>query len=219
MIEFQNVSKRYKTRDGWSTVLSNINFKLEKGQKLGILGRNGAGKSTFIRLVSGVEPPTSGRIQRSMSVSWPLAFSGGFQGSLTGIDNLRFICRIYNANYEYVRDFVDDFSELGKYMYEPLKSYSSGMRARLAFALTMAIEFDCYLIDEVMAVGDARFKKKCDIELFEKRKDRAMIIVSHSQGQIQNVCDKAHVIHENFLREFSAIEESFEFYNAQQVNI
>ena len=194
MIEFQNVSKRYKTRDGWSTVLSNINFKLEKGQKLGILGRNGAGKSTFIRLVSGVEPPTSGRIQRSMSVSWPLAFSGGFQGSLTGIDNVRFICRVYDADYAYVRAYVEEFAELGKYMYEPVKSYSSGMRARLAFALTMAIEFDCYLIDEVMAVGDAKFRSKSRQELFEIRSDRAIISVSHSESEIRKICTKAAVL-------------------------
>ena len=212
MIEFQNVSKRYKTRDGWSTVLSNINFKLEKGQKLGILGRNGAGKSTFIRLVSGVEPPTSGRIQRSMSVSWPLAFSGGFQGSLTGIDNVRFICRVYDADYAYVRAYVEEFAELGKYMYEPVKSYSSGMRARLAFALSMAIEFDCYLIDEVMAVGDARFREKCDIDLFEKRKDRAMILVSHNEQQVKKQCQDACVLQDGRLYTFSDITDSFDFY-------
>lgn len=215
MIEFQNVSKRYKTRDGWSTVLSNINFKLEKGQKLGVLGRNGAGKSTFIRLVSGVEPPSSGRIVRSMSVSWPLAFSGGFQGSLTGIDNLRFICRVYNADYVYVKNFVEDFAELGKYMYEPVKSYSSGMRARLAFALTMAIEFDCYLIDEVMAVGDARFKKKCDIELFEKRKDCSIIMVSHNANEVKRICDNAAVLSEGKMIHSDSVDEAYDIYNSK----
>ena len=215
MIEFQNVSKRYKTRDGWSTVLSNINFKLEKGQKLGVLGRNGAGKSTFIRLVSGVEPPSSGRIVRSMSVSWPLAFSGGFQGSLTGIDNLCFICRVYNADYVYVKNFVEDFAELGKYMYEPVKSYSSGMRARLAFALTMAIEFDCYLIDEVMAVGDARFKKKCDIELFEKRKDCSIIMVSHNANEVKRICDNAAVLSEGKMIHSDSVDEAYDIYNSK----
>ena len=167
MIQLQNVSKKYHTQGGWTTVLKDINLTLERGQKLGILGRNGAGKSTLIRLMSGAEPPSSGKIIRDMSISWPLAFSGGFQGSLTGIDNLKFICRVYGADYQKVRDYVEDFAELGKYMYEPLKSYSSGMRARLAFGLSMAIEFDCYLIDEVMAVGDQRFKDRCRIELFE----------------------------------------------------
>ena len=212
MIEFQNVSKKYKTRDGWSSVLSDIDFKLEKGQKLGILGRNGAGKSTFIRLVSGVEPPTSGRIIRNMSVSWPLAFSGGFQGSLTGIDNLRFICRVYGADYAHVRDFVEDFAELGTYMYEPVKSYSSGMRARLAFALTMAIEFDCYLIDEVLAVGDQRFKDRCQVELFEKRKDSAIIYVSHSPASVKKVCDSVAVLEKGRLETFGDVNQAFEYY-------
>lgn len=219
MIEFQNVSKRYKTRDGWSTVLSNINFKLEKGQKLGILGRNGAGKSTFIRLVSGVEPPTSGRIHRSMSVSWPLAFSGGFQGSLTGIDNVRFICRVYDADYAYVRNFVEDFAELEKYMYEPVKSYSSGMRARLAFALSMAIEFDCYLIDEVMAVGDKRFQEKCRYELFEKRDDRAIILVSHNINEIKRICEKACVLESGRIINFDTIEDALSFYDKSNVHL
>ena len=214
MIEFQNVSKRYKTRDGWSTVLSNINFKLEKGQKLGILGRNGAGKSTFIRLVSGVEPPTSGRIQRSMSVSWPLAFSGGFQGSLTGIDNVRFICRVYDADYAYVRAYVEEFAELGKYMYEPVKSYSSGMRARLAFALSMAIEFDCFLIDEVIAVGDSRFQEKCKTELFDKRKDRGIVLVSHEVHNIREYCGSVCVLHGGHLTYFTDIDEGYSFYNS-----
>ena len=217
MIEFQNVSKQYKTRDGWATVLSDINFRLEKGQKLGVLGRNGAGKSTFIRLVGGVEPPSAGLVLREMSVSWPLAFSGGFQGSLTGLDNARFICRVYGADYKYVREFVEDFAELGKYMYEPLKNYSSGMRARLAFALTMAIEFDCYLIDEVMAVGDQRFRDRCQIELFEKRKDRAMIFVSHNPTTVRKFCDSVSVLDKGALYEFSQIEDAFNFYQEKNL--
>lgn len=212
MIKLQNVNKKYRTKDGWTTVLSDVNLTLERGQKLGILGRNGAGKSTLIRLMSGAEPPTSGRIVRNMSISWPLAFSGGFQGSLTGIDNLKFICRVYDAEYQRVRDYVEDFAELGKYMYEPLKSYSSGMKARLAFGLSMAIEFDCYLIDEVIAVGDMRFREKCNIELLEKRKDRAMILVSHSEGQIRQICDTACVLDKARLHTFSDINDSFDFY-------
>ena len=133
MISVEHVSKRYLTRQGWRTVLHDINFKMEKGEKIGILGRNGAGKSTLIRLISGVEPPTTGEIKRTMSISWPLAFSGAFQGSLTGMDNLRFICRIYNVDIDYVKNFTEEFSELGQYLYEPVKRYSSGMKARLAF--------------------------------------------------------------------------------------
>ena len=117
MIRVNNVCKKYHTNNGWKTVLKNINFELQKGEKIGILGRNGAGKSTLIRLMSGVEPPTSGTIERSMSISWPLAFSGAFQGSLTGMDNLRFICRLYDVDTDYVTRFNKYFSELGDYMY------------------------------------------------------------------------------------------------------
>ena len=163
--------------------------------------------------MSGAEPPSSGKIIRDMSISWPLAFSGGFQGSLTGIDNLKFICRVYGADYQKVRDYVEDFAELGKYMYEPLKSYSSGMRARLAFGLSMAIEFDCYLIDEVMAVGDQRFKDRCRIELFEKRKDRAMIFVSHSSSTVKKVCDSACVLTDGKLIMFDDVNSAFTAYD------
>ncbi|HDL5359636.1 TPA: ABC transporter ATP-binding protein, partial [Mannheimia haemolytica] len=196
MISIRNVSKRYRTNSGWRTVLKDINFELKKGEKVGILGRNGAGKSTLIRLMSGVEPPTTGTIERQMSISWPLAFSGAFQGSLTGMDNLRFVSRIYDADFDYVKSFTEEFSELGEYLYEPVKSYSSGMKARLAFALSLSIEFDCYLIDEVIAVGDARFAAKCKHELFEKRKDRSLILVSHSPASIKEYCDSAMVLEE-----------------------
>ena len=158
MIKLINVCKDYPTRAGPRRVLHNIDLMIHPGEKVGILGRNGAGKSTLIRLVSGAEPPTIGKIERNMSVSWPLAFSGGFQGSLTGADNVRFICRIYGVDFRPRFEFVRDFSELGIYLNEPVSSYSSGMKARLAFAISMTIDFDCYLIDEVMAVGDARFR-------------------------------------------------------------
>ena len=162
MIRVNNVCKKYHTNSGWKTVLKNINFELQKGEKIGILGRNGAGKSTLIRLMSGVEPPTSGTIERSMSISWPLAFSGAFQGSLTGMDNLRFICRLYDVDPDYVTRFTKEFSELGDYLYEPVKKYSSGMKARLAFALSLSVEFDCYLINEVIALG------LCETKMIER---------------------------------------------------
>ena len=161
MIELTDITKVYRTRRGVHTVLDGVNLIIHPGDKIGIIGRNGAGKSTLIRLLSGAESPTSGQIYRDMSISWPLAFSGAFQGSLTGMDNLRFICRIYDVDIDYVKAFTEDFSELGQYLYEPVKRYSSGMKARLAFALSLAVEFDCYLIDEVIAVGDSRFSAKC----------------------------------------------------------
>ena len=216
MIRVNNVCKKYHTNNGWKTVLKDINFELKKGEKIGILGRNGAGKSTLIRLISGVEPPTSGTIERTMSISWPLAFSGAFQGSLTGMDNLRFICRLYDVDPEYVTRFTKEFSELGDYLYEPVKKYSSGMKARLAFALSLSVEFDCYLIDEVIAVGDSRFAEKCKYELFEKRKDRSIILVSHSPSAMRAYCDNAVVSENGIMHHFEDMDKAYQYYNETQ---
>lgn len=213
MIELVNLSKRYRTSHGRHLVLDQVNLQIAKGEKIGILGRNGAGKSTLIRILGGAELPTSGEILRSMSVSWPLAFSGAFQGSLTGIDNTRFICRIYNADPGKAIPFVEEFSELGKFLREPVKTYSSGMAARLAFAISMAIEFDCYLIDEVFSVGDARFHNKCQEELFQKRKDRTLVLVSHQAENIIAHCSRACVLHQGKLLNFSSVDEAYSFYN------
>jgi capsular polysaccharide transport system ATP-binding protein len=212
MIVLNNISKRYHTRQGPRLVLDNINLTIHKGEKIGILGRNGAGKSTLIRLISGAELPTSGHIQRNMNISWPLAFTGAFQGSLTGLDNLRFICRVYNADIHSAIPKVEEFSELGIYLNEPVKKYSSGMRARLAFAISIAIDFDCFLIDEVTAVGDSRFHQKCEVELFEKRKDRAMIIVSHQPEQILAHCDRAAVLLAGKIHCFDKVSDAYDFY-------
>lgn len=212
MIELHNVSKTYPTRGGLHTVLGGVDLTIQRGEKIGILGRNGAGKSTLIRILSGAERPTSGRVQRSMTLSWPLAFGGAFQGSLSGLDNLKFICRVYGVPYVDKVDYVEDFSELGKYMREPVKTYSSGMRARLAFAISMAIEFDCFLIDEIISVGDARFHAKCQGEMFEKRKDRALIMVSHEANNIREHCERAGVLSAGRLYMFNSIEPAYEFY-------
>ena len=151
-----------------------------------------------------------------MSVSWPLAFSGGFQGSLTGLDNLRFIARVYGISYEEALPFVESFSELGNYLKEPLKTYSSGMRARLGFAVSMAVDFDCFLIDEVTAVGDRRFHQRCHEELFQKRKDRALIFVSHQAATVRSFCDSAVVLSGGRLLAFESMDAAFTFYESQQ---
>lgn len=214
MIQLIELVKRYQTRRGGNTVLDRINLQIAPGEKIGILGRNGSGKSTLIRLISGAERPTSGAITRSMSVSWPLAFGGAFQGSLTGLDNLRFICRVHGTTTEDKISYVQEFSELGKYLREPVKTYSSGMRARLAFAISMVVEFDCFLIDEIIAVGDSRFHQKCHTELFEKRKDRAMVLVSHNPGYIRAHCQRASVLVESRLTSFDDVDEALAYYNA-----
>ena len=212
MIHIENVTKRYGTRHGPVTVLDDVNLTIRPGEKVGILGRNGAGKSTLVRLISGAERPSGGRIRRDMSVSWPLAFSGAFQGSLSGLDNLRFICRVYGVTTEDKIAFVQEFSELGRYLREPVKSYSSGMQARLAFAISMVVEFDCFLIDEIVAVGDARFHEKCRVELFEKRKDRALILVSHNVAYVREHCHRAAVLTKGKLTAFDQVDEAFAFY-------
>lgn len=214
MLQCIDLTKEYPTSGGPRRVLNKVNFRLEKGQKLGVLGRNGAGKSTLIRMIGGVEAITSGRIEHTMSISWPLAFGGAFQGSLSGLDNLRFICRIYGLDYPTTRAYVDDFAELGSQLAEPVKTYSSGMRARLAFALSIVIEFDCYLIDEVIMVGDARFHKRCQEELFVKRSDRAMILVSHDMGFMKDTCDRASIISNGILTTYQGIDEAIEIYES-----
>jgi capsular polysaccharide transport system ATP-binding protein len=214
MIVLDKVTKRYSTRQGSRVVLDEIDLTIHPGEKIGILGRNGSGKSTLIRLISGAEMPTSGHVFRDMSISWPLAFTGAFQGSLTGLDNLRFICRVYGADIESAIPKVEEFSELGIYLGEPVKKYSSGMRARLAFAISLAIDFDCFLIDEVVAVGDSRFHQKCETELFQKRNDRAMIIVSHQPEQIISHCDRAAVLCDGKIHNFEDVTHAYEFYQA-----
>lgn len=212
MIQLSNICKTYATRSGVHTVLSNLDLTISPGEKIGILGRNGAGKSTLIRILSGAERPDSGHIQRSMSISWPLAFGGAFQGSLTGLDNLKFICRVYGVDYRDKIGYVQEFAELGKYFREPVKSYSSGMRSRLAFAISMAVEFDCFLIDEIIAVGDARFHAKCQTELFEKRRDRSFVMVSHEAHNIREHCNRAGVLHAGHFKLFEDVDEAYAYY-------
>jgi len=216
MIQLHNISKAYRTRTVRHWVFRDVSFTIGRGEKIGILGRNGAGKSTLIRLIGGVEQPTGGRISSDMSISWPLAFSGAFQHSLTGLDNLRFICRIYDKDPDVAAQAVEDFAELGRYMKEPIKTYSAGMRARLGFGISLAVDFDCFLIDEIVAVGDQRFQQKCYDELFVKRRDRAMIFVSHNDGFIRARCDRAAVLAGGTLTQFDDMDAAYDYYQAQE---
>ncbi len=212
MIRLENVSKRYPTASGSRLVLDGVTFELDRGRRIGILGLNGAGKSTLIRVLAGVESVSGGVIHRGMSLSWPLAFGGAFQSSLTGLDNLRFISRIYGCDEAPMRRFVEEFSGLGRYMREPIKVYSSGMRARLAFALSIAVEFDCFLIDEVIAVGDQQFQERCREELFVKRKERSMILVSHDPNLIRQYCDSAAILDNGRLNICNSVDEAYSIY-------
>jgi capsular polysaccharide transport system ATP-binding protein len=213
MIRVSNLCKEYRGEGKVHRVLSNVSFDVERGEKLAVLGRNGAGKSTLMRLIGGVEVPTSGQIEREMSLSWPLGLQGGFQPSLTGNDNMRFIARIYDKPFDYIRAFVDDFAELGKYLSEPLKTYSTGMRARFAFALSLAIDFDCYLVDEIIAAGDQRFQRRSHEELFEKRADRSMILASHIGDIVRTYCSRALVLHRGRGKVFDDLDLALDIYN------
>src|SRR6266404_1601384 len=213
MIRAVQVTKEYRTEGRVHRALSGVSFSVARGEKLALLGRNGAGKSTLIRLLGGVELPTSGMIEQTMSVSWPLALQGGFQGSLTGNDNMRFIARIYDKPFDDIKAYVEDFAELGKYLSEPVKIYSIGMRARFAFALSLAIDFDCYLIDEVIAAGDQRFQRRSHEELFEKRADRSMILASHVAEIVKSYCSRALVLHRGRGKIFTDLDLAFDIYN------
>ena len=213
MISAIDVTKDYLTEGRFHRVLSNISFTVAKGEKLALLGRNGSGKSTLIRLVAGVERPTRGNIKQTMSVSWPIGLAGGLHGSLTGNDNMRFIARIYNKPFAEVKAYVDDFAELGRFLSEPLRTYSTGMRARFMFALSLAIDFDCYLIDEVIAAGDQRFQRRSHEELFEKRADRAMILASHVGEMIKAYCSRALVLHRGRGKVFADLDLALDIYN------
>ena len=212
MLNCIEITKEYHLGRGRKLVLDRVNLQVQPGQKVGVLGRNGAGKSTLIKIIGGVELPTAGRVERTMSVSWPLGFSGAFQGSLSGIDNLKFIARIYGMAYWNLRAYVDDFAELGRQLADPVKTYSSGMRARLAFAISIAIDFDCYLIDEVIMVGDHRFVQRCQDALFSKGNDRALIVVSHEMNFIRETCQVGAVIHQAHLEMFDNVEEAVQVY-------
>jgi capsular polysaccharide transport system ATP-binding protein len=208
------VSRLGKTFHGATRpVFSNIDFTLGRSGRLAILGRNGQGKSTLIKMLGGILPPTEGEIVWNMSSSWPIGFGGGFQGSLSGLDNIRFLARLYGRSYQDTLERVDSFAELGRSLRLPVKHYSSGMRARLAFGLSLAIEFDCYLIDELVAVGDARFQQKCQEELFTHRKDRAFMMASHDVHMVAHYCDRAIIIESGKCKIFEDVQEAVDIYS------
>ncbi len=197
---------------GRRRVLDGISFSVGAGERIAILGRNGAGKTTLVQVLSGVQRPTRGEIRRGLSLSWPLGFAGGFEGDLTGADNIRFIARIYDAPMRETFEYVADFSELGRQLNLQVKYYSSGMRMRLAFALSLAIRFECILIDEALVVGDRRFQQKCHDELFISRKNCAMIIAIHDMEVVKAYCKKVLVLKDGRGRVFDDLELAASIY-------
>ncbi|WP_149538551.1 ABC transporter ATP-binding protein [Siccirubricoccus phaeus] len=214
MIRITDLCKVYKTHLGPKTVLNGLSAEFRHGEKVGILGRNGAGKTTLLRLISGVEGYTSGRIERRMSVSWPLGFAGAMHYSISGADNARFIARIYGKPLDWTVGFVEDFAELGEYYRLPVRTYSSGMMMRLGFALSLAVDFDCYLVDEVIAVGDSRFGERCRVALAERHANSTLLLVSHQVATVRAFCSSAAVLQDGRLTRYDDLDEAIAAYHA-----
>ena len=212
MIELSEISKSYRLGSGRHTVLDAVSAVFPTGKSVGILGVNGAGKSTLLRIIGGVEPPDRGTVRKDVRVSWPMGFSGGFSPNMTGRQGARFVARIYGESPRVVERFSRDFAELGPYFDMPIRTYSSGMRARLAFAISFAVEFDCYLVDEVIATGDARFSKKYRREFKERARNASVILVSHNPEAIRAECDFAAVLTKGSLTLYESVDEAMDVY-------
>lgn len=213
MIAFRDVWKGFSVPGGGrKTVLAGLTLDLPTGAQVAVIGRNGAGKSTFLRMVSGVVRPDKGEITRQGRVSWPMGFSGGVHPALTGRQNARFIARIYGVDTDDLVAGVEDFAELGPFFDAPVAAYSSGMRARLALGISLAASFDCYLVDEITAVGDASFRKKAHAAITGKLRDAQLFMVSHSEATLREYCNAALLLDEGNATYFDRLDEGLRYY-------
>ncbi len=194
MIRFENVTKTFVMEGKRKTIMQDVSMTFPSGRSVGLLGRNGAGKSTLLKMIAGTEPPTSGKITSTGSISWPVGFAGSFHPDLSGAQNCRFIGRIYGVDTDELIAFVEDFAGLGVHFHLPLKTYSSGMKSRLAFGASMGIAFDTYLVDEITAVGDASFRARSDALFKQRMRTAGAVVVSHAMGQIRQLCDAVVVL-------------------------
>lgn len=208
MIRFENLTKSFQVRGQRKVVIDNLDATLPTGKSLALLGRNGAGKSTLMQIIAGTMRPDSGRVISDGSISWPVGFGGSFHRELTGAQNVRFIARIYGVDTEELEDFVRDFAQLGPHFNMPLRSYSAGMKSRLAFGTSMGIQFDTYLVDEVTAVGDAAFREKSRAVFAERMKQSSAVLVNHDMGQLREFCDSGIVLERGHLEYFDNLEEA-----------
>lgn len=208
MIRLDHVTKRFKLKGETRYIVKDVSFTIPRGNSIGLIGRNGAGKSTLLKMIAGTIKPTSGKIIRLANISFPLGFSGSFNGSLTGEQNVRFVARIYGHDTDQLVDYVQDFAELDRSYYMPVKTYSSGMKARLAFGVSMGIDFDYYLVDEITAVGDTNFKKKCKKVFQEKLHKSDIIMVSHAVPTLREYCSAGIVLEDGVLTYFPDISDA-----------
>lgn len=210
MIRLENVSKSFRLKGNVRTIANNISVTFPKGRSVGLIGRNGAGKSSLLRMISGAMEPDSGRIVVEGSLSWPVGFAGSFHRDLTGAQNTRFIARVYGVDTDELLDFVADFSELGRQFHQPVHTYSSGMKSRLAFGISMGIHFDMYLVDEVTAVGDASFQEKSEAVFMNRMETSGAIFISHSLASIRRVCTAVATLENGVLTYFDSIQDGIE---------
>ena len=217
MIEFENVNKVYHGRHLEKHVLRDVNLRIAPGDGLAILGANGAGKSTLMRLISGIEQASSGRIRRDMSISWPIGYTSCFQSSLTGADNARFIARVYRRDPQPLFAFVQEFAELGEYFHQPVRTYSAGMQARLAFGISLAIDFDCYLVDEVTSAGDERFRERCQEALMHRRRTGTLVMISHDPHTLRTYCSTGAVLFDGRLTFYDDLDAAIAAHSRHQV--
>ncbi len=208
MIELRNVTKGYWVHGEYRTVIDDLSIALPPGHSLGLLGRNGAGKSTLLQMIAGTMQPTSGHVIRRGDISWPIGAASSFHPDMTGMQNTRFLARIYGVDSDALSDFVEDFAEIGKHYHMPLRTYSSGMKSRLSFGVAMGIPFDTYLIDEVTGAGDKRFKEKSRAVFRARMAQAGAIMVSHSMRDMRNYCDSGLVLHEGQLEYYDDIEDA-----------
>lgn len=213
-IRLNGLWKTYRVAGIETVVAAGIDAEFPSGRAVALLGRNGAGKSSLLRMIAGSMAPDAGTVEREGSVSWPVGFAGSFHGDLTGAENARFVARLYGVETAALLDFVAEFAELGPRLHAPFRTYSSGMRARLAFAVSMAVPFDTYLVDEVTSVGDARFRAKSEAMLAERMGTSGAIIVSHALPLVERLCDLGAVLNEGRITLHDSVGEAIAHHRA-----
>ena len=210
MVRLENLTKAYRTRGRLKYIVDRVSLDLPSNRSLALLGRNGAGKSTLLRIISGNLKPDSGTVTIDGTISWPVGYAGSFHGAMTGAQNTRFVARVYGVDTDELTDFVQDFSELGDHFHMPIRTYSSGMKARLAFAVSVGIPFQTYIIDEVTSVGDAAFRQKSSAVMRERLKQSGAIVVSHNMRMVRDLCDCAAVLENGNLRFFDDVRDAID---------